>query len=81
MIRNMGTTDRSVRIVLGVAAVLVSWWLGFGSLGGILLLVLAGVMLVTAAVGYCPTYQLLNVSTHPTPHRISKSEAKVATHH
>ncbi|HET6686178.1 MAG TPA: DUF2892 domain-containing protein [Jiangellaceae bacterium] len=77
----MGTTDRSVRAVLGVAAVLVSWWIGFGSLGGILLLVLAGVMLVTAAVGYCPTYQLLHVSTYPTPHRISKSEAKVAVHH
>ena len=81
MIRNEGTADRIVRLVLGVAAVLVSWWVGFGSLGGILLLVLAGVMLGTAAVGYCPTYRLLRISTYPTPHRISKSEAKVATYH
>lgn len=44
---------------------LLSWWVGFGSLGGILLLVVAGVALVTGAVGYCPTYQLLKISTYP----------------
>ena len=36
---------------------------GFGSVGGIIALVLAVVMAVTAAVGVCPIYRLLHVST------------------
>ena len=81
MIRNMGTADRTVRVVIGVAAVAVSLLVGWASVVGILLLVVAGVMFVTAAVGYCPTYQLINISTNPTLHRTSKPGSKLATHH
>jgi hypothetical protein len=81
MIRNEGTVDRILRLVLAAAALLLSWLVGFGSLGGILLLVFAGVMLVTAAVGFCPSYWLLKISTYPSPHRISTPRVKVATHH
>lgn len=80
VIHNEGTLDRVIRLVLGVAAVLLSWWVGFGSLGGVLLLVVAGVALVTGVVGYCPTYQLFKISTNPTFHRTSTPRAKVAAH-
>jgi hypothetical protein len=38
-------------------------------------------MFVTAAVGFCPTYLLLHISTTPTFHRTSRPEVKVAAHH
>lgn len=81
MILNEGTTDRIARLVVGAAALFGSWWVGFGSVGGILLLVVAGVGLVTAAVGYCPTYRLLKISTRPSPHRISTPGFRAVTHH
>jgi hypothetical protein len=61
--------------------VLVSWWAGFGSVAGIILLVVAGIAFVTAIVGYCPTYQLFKFTTRPSPHRISTSGLRAATHH
>jgi hypothetical protein len=81
MIHNEGTADRIIRLAVGAAAVLLSWWVGFGSLGGILLLVVAGVALVTGATGYCPTYQLFKISTYPTFHRTSTPTVKIAAHH
>ncbi len=76
---NEGATDRVIRLVVAAAAVLFSWWAGFGSVGGISLLVVAGIAFVTAAVGYCPTYELFRFSTRPSPHRITTLRA--ATHH
>ncbi len=81
MALNEGTTDRIARLVVAVAAVLFSWWAGFGSVAGIILLVVAGIAVVTAAVGYCPTYQLLGISTRPSPHRISPPGLRAVTHH
>jgi hypothetical protein len=64
MPRNLGTLDRVVRaavvapvlVVLGVLA-------GAGTVFGLLLFALAGVMVATAAVGYCPLYAAIHVST------------------
>ncbi len=81
MIRNEGTADRLGRIVVAVAAALLSWRVGFGSAGGILLLVFGGWMLVTGAVGYCPGYRLIKFSTYPSPHRISAPRLRAAAHH
>lgn len=85
MIRNMGTTDRIVRVVIGTTALVVSlafcWGSTVGTIVGAVLLVVAAIMFVTAAVGYCPTYRLFNISTNPTLHRTSKPEAKVLVHH
>lgn len=60
-------------------AVLVSWWAGFGSVAGIILLVFAGWMFVTGTVGVCLGYWLVKISTRPSPHRITTLRA--ATHH
>jgi len=66
MRHNMGKADRVVRTVLvapllAVAALAVGW----SSIFGIVLLVLAAVMLATSAVGYCPLYRLVGLSTCP----------------
>jgi Protein of unknown function (DUF2892) len=81
MIRNEGTADRIGRLVVAAAGVLFSWWAGFGSAGGILLLVFAGWMVVTAVMGYCPAYRLVKISTRPSPHRISTPGLRAAPHH
>jgi hypothetical protein len=56
---NMGILDRRLRgFVVAPVLLVVALVLGPGSVAGIVLLVLAGVMAVTAAVGFCPLYVL-----------------------
>ena len=69
MKRNENDTDRAIRAGLAAVLVTVAVWAGVASVAGILLLVLATVLLVTAAVGFCPMYYALGISTYPTPHR------------
>ena len=63
MNRNVGTVDRALRTVLALVAVAVALSLGVSSAPGIALVVVAAVLLVTAAVGFCPLYRLLGVDT------------------
>jgi len=56
-LRNVGLVDRIIRTALGVAIIGIavayhSWW-------GLV----AAVPLLTAAVGFCPLYSLLGIST------------------
>ncbi|HPF87509.1 MAG TPA: DUF2892 domain-containing protein [Candidatus Limiplasma sp.] len=66
MKKNIGRTDRWIRIVLGVALLLFAW-LGQGNLRWLGLIGIIPV--VTALIGYCPLYALLKISTN-------KSDAK-----
>lgn len=66
MTKNMGSADRKLRAfvaapVLVVAGVLV----GPAGVLAIVLYALAGVMLATAAVGFCPLYVPFGVRTGP----------------
>ncbi len=60
---NMGKSDRTIRILAAaVFAVLIL----AGAVGGalaVILGILTVVLFVTAAVGYCPAYRLLGIST------------------
>jgi len=67
MVRNESTLDRVVRLVAAVAAVAVALVVGAGTVGGIVLLVVGAVLAVTAAVGFCPLYRLVGLSTCPLP--------------
>ena len=62
MPKNMGSTDRIIRSVVGVVLLI----LALTSLGGALAWI-AGivgvVMLATAAMGSCPPYALLGINT------------------
>ncbi|HML50909.1 MAG TPA: DUF2892 domain-containing protein [Propionicimonas sp.] len=66
MNKNVGTIDRVVRAVIGVAAVIGAISVGLTSVWGIVLAVVAVIALVTAIVGFCPLYRLLGISTHTT---------------
>lgn len=59
---NESNTDRIIRAVAGIVLL----YLGFGVLGGtlgIVVNVLGAVLLLTGAVGFCPIYALLKLST------------------
>ena len=66
MVRNMGALDRAVRAFvvapLALAAALV---LGVSTVAGVIFLVVGGLMLATAATGFCPNYVWLGITTYP----------------
>ena len=66
MTQNMGALDRGLRVFLvAPAAIVAALLVGAGTLGGVILFFVAGIMLATSATGFCPTYTLLGISTHP----------------
>ncbi|MBW1861984.1 MAG: DUF2892 domain-containing protein [Deltaproteobacteria bacterium] len=57
MKKNIGTTDKVIRIIVGVIIIIIgfvfkSWWGIIGILP-----------ILTAAIGWCPPYALLGIST------------------
>lgn len=62
MARNESKLDRIVRAVSGVALIGAGVAVGGGALS-VVLYALAGILLVTAAVGFCPLYALLHLNT------------------
>jgi hypothetical protein len=62
---NVGTVDRIVRAVVGLAALLGAVAIGSGSVAFVLLMVVGAILLVTAAVGFCPLYRVLGIATCP----------------
>ncbi|MBP7345115.1 DUF2892 domain-containing protein [Sediminibacterium sp.] len=65
MKKNMGTVDKTVRII--IAAVVAGLYYAGTISGtlGIVLLVLAGVFVLTSLVSFCPLYTLFGISTCP----------------
>lgn len=63
MSTNESTLDRIIRGVVGAIALVVAVAVGVESMGGILLIVVGGILVVTAAVGFCPLYRILGLST------------------
>lgn len=66
---NVGKTDRVVRLILATLLA-VLWAMGAvqGWLG-IVFLVVAAILLLTAVVGTCPLYSLFGISTVQKPKR------------
>lgn len=63
MKQNVGGTDRIVRIVIAAVLLAVAWMAGFGSVAGIVMLVLAIVLAATSAMSFCPLYLPFGLST------------------
>jgi hypothetical protein len=63
MKQNMGSTDKIIRIAIA-ALIAVLYFTGVitGTLG-IILLVLAGVFVLTSLISFCPLYPLLGMNT------------------
>ena len=66
---NQSSLDRGIRAVAGIVLVL-AWLLGWvAGTFAIVLGVIGIVLLLTAAVGFCPLYRVLGMSTCPAPRR------------
>jgi len=61
---NVGTIDRVIRVVVGLALLALfffypgAWWLWITSIVGVILV-------ATGAIGTCPIYMALGLSTRP----------------
>lgn len=65
MKKNMGNIDRIIRILVAIIiAVLVFTNVISGTLG-IVLLILAGVFVLTSLISFCPLYTLVGINTCP----------------
>jgi hypothetical protein len=65
MKKNMGSTDKIIRLI--IAAVVAGLYFSniiSGTLG-LVLLILAGVFVLTSLVGICPLYSIFGISTCP----------------
>lgn len=60
---NVGTTDRIVRIVVAIVLLALGWGGVVDGIAGTILKIAGFVPLATAAVGFCPLYRPLGIST------------------
>lgn len=65
MTRNIGQIDRIARIILGFALIAYAIPLGFSKTGWNWVGWIGVVPLLTAALGNCPLYSILGISTCP----------------
>lgn len=63
MNRNMGTTDRVIRILLAVAFAVLYFTNLVSGTPGIILLIVSGMFLATTFIGVCPLYMISGFST------------------
>lgn len=63
MKKNMGTADRTIRIILAIVFIALYFTKVVTGTFGIILLVLAGVFLLTSFMSFCPLYLPFGLST------------------
>ena len=63
MKKNMGTTDKSFRIVLAVVFGIVAFSGALASPWNYVLLVFGAIFLLTSSISFCPLYVLFGIST------------------
>lgn len=61
--KNVGSTDKIIRIAIGVLAAIAAFVIGIASVPGIILLIVAAIAIVTAFTGFCPLYRVIGVNT------------------
>jgi len=66
MKKNMGSTDKIIRFILAAIFVILYFTGTVSGTVGIILLVLAGVFVLTSLVSFCPLYAPFGLSTCKT---------------
>ena len=62
---NVGSTDKIIRLVLALVAVVFAFVTGITSGLGIVLVLVAVVLAATAFTGFCPIYRVFGMNTCP----------------
>lgn len=65
MKRNMGTTDRIIRVLVAVVIGVLYYTQIISGTIGIALLVVASIFVLTSVVSFCPLYAPFGISTCP----------------
>lgn len=60
---NLGTIDRLLRLAVGIAMLALGWGGFVPGTAGLVLKFLGFVPLLTAAIGFCPLYRPLGISS------------------
>ncbi len=63
MKKNMGTIDRVIRVLLAVVVIILYLTGTISGTAAVILGIFALIFLVTSAIGFCPLYVPLNIST------------------
>lgn len=63
MKKNMGSIDRTTRIIIASIVALLYATHVIGGVFGIILLVVAGIFLLTSIISFCPLYTVLGINT------------------
>ncbi len=63
MKKNMGATDRAIRVILAIIMGALYFTNTVTGALGIVLLVLAGIFLLTSIVSFCPIYSVIGLKT------------------
>jgi len=68
MTTNMGTFDRALRLIIGLALIVAPLmnYLGLGASSAVAytLMAIGGILTLTAVFGVCPLYKLLGIQTN-----------------
>ena len=59
----MGTLDRGLRIIVAIVLIVLYFTNILVGLWGLLALIVAGIFLLTSAVGNCPLYSIFGISS------------------
>ncbi|KPM47031.1 YgaP family membrane protein [Jiulongibacter sediminis] len=65
MKKNMGSTDKIIRVIIAVIIAALYFTGTISGTLGIVLLVLAGIFVLTSLVSFCPLYAPFGISTCP----------------
>lgn len=65
MKKNMGSADRIIRIIIAAVIAVLYYTGAISGTVGLILLVLAGVFVLTSLVSFCPLYAPFGINTCP----------------
>lgn len=63
---NMGNIDRTIRISIAIVISVLFFTNIISGTIAIILLILAGIFVLTSFIGFCPVYTLLGINTCPS---------------
>ena len=63
MKKNMGTIDKAIRILIAVVVAILFFTGVISGILGIILLILAGIFVLTSLISFCPLYTPLGINT------------------
>jgi uncharacterized membrane protein HdeD (DUF308 family) len=64
---NEGTSDRIIRLILGVVLIIIGWPVLGNNTLGIILDIIGVILLITGIIGFCGLYKIFGINTIKVP--------------